>query len=318
MAVAQLGGSTIASYTYDALGRRIQKVANDQVERYVYNGKGQLLGERGATSRDYVWLGGIPVANVDTSNGVSTITYVTADQLNTPRVVSDSSGSTIWQLPYQGNPWGEMQPVSNGYTYNLRFHGQYFDVETGLQNNVNRDYDPAAGTYRQVDPIGYRGGQWSLYAYVGGNPLRYTDPSGLQEYDPAEEREEEIEPWASKLGPNMADPANQDVIRQELGECKAPWNKKPPIFIDPADVAGLRPAEIDSLARKLGLDAKGPDPMNGRGSYTDPDTGQQRILSHPDAEPPHAHVNDPSGQRLDIDGNPVPNESPNAHLPITK
>jgi YD repeat-containing protein len=105
MTVAQLGGNTIAYYTYDALGQRIQKVANSQTESYVYNEAGQVLAEYGVTNRDYIWMDGIPVANIDTSSGSSTMTYVTADQLGTPRAIADASGNTVWQLPYQGNPW---------------------------------------------------------------------------------------------------------------------------------------------------------------------------------------------------------------------
>ena len=86
--------------------------------------------------------------------------------------------------------------------------------------------------------------------------------------------------------------------------------------INPADVAGKTPAEIDALAKQNGLIPKGPDPMNGRGSYIDPVTGQQRILIHPGDEPPAVHVNDPSGGRLDINGNPVSPRSPGAHLPM--
>jgi RHS repeat-associated protein len=86
--------------------------------------------------------------------------------------------------------------------------------------------------------------------------------------------------------------------------------------IHPSEVAGKTPAEIDAIANEKGLIPKGPDPMNGRGSYVDPVTGEQRILSHPNADTPHAHVNDPSGTRLDINGNPVPPESPGAHIPI--
>jgi hypothetical protein len=86
--------------------------------------------------------------------------------------------------------------------------------------------------------------------------------------------------------------------------------------IAPSEVAGKTPAQIDARARQLGLTPRGPDPASGRGAYIDPQTGQQRILSHPNASPPHGHVNNPAGQRIDINGNLVPPESPAAHLPL--
>jgi RHS repeat-associated protein len=61
---------------------------------------------------------------------------------------------------------------------NLRFAGQYFDVESGLHQNYFRDYKPGAGRYIQRDPVGLRGGVNS-FVYVGGNPLKYIDPKGL-------------------------------------------------------------------------------------------------------------------------------------------
>ena len=178
MTVAQLAGSTVGTYTYNALGQRIQKVYSTDTERYDYSEDSQMLGEYGATNRDYVWMDGIPVANVDTQGSTSTVAYVTADQLNTPRAVANGSGNTIWQWAYQSNPWGELLPTSNGYTYNLRFPGQYFDSESGLSDNVNRTLDPSVGRYIQSDPIGLKGGM-STYAYVGGSPLSHRDPLGL-------------------------------------------------------------------------------------------------------------------------------------------
>jgi len=39
----------------------------------------------------------------------------------------------------------------------LRFPGQYYDAETGLNQNWNRDYDPLTGKYVESDPIGLQG-----------------------------------------------------------------------------------------------------------------------------------------------------------------
>jgi hypothetical protein len=82
--------------------------------------------------------------------------------------------------------------------------------------------------------------------------------------------------------------------------------------VKPSDVAGKSPEEIDQLAREKGLQPKGPDPKNGKGAYVDPVTGELRVLVHGD----HAHVNDATGNRLDINGNQVPSNSPEAHLPV--
>jgi hypothetical protein len=41
-------------------------------------------------------------------------------------------------------------------------------------------YDPKLGRFLQPDPIGYGAGM-NLYGYVGGDPVNFTDPSGLRE-----------------------------------------------------------------------------------------------------------------------------------------
>ncbi|USX10603.1 RHS repeat-associated core domain-containing protein [Paraburkholderia fungorum] len=44
----------------------------------------------------------------------------------------------------------------------------------------NRYYSPSIGRFISEDPIGYASGQANAYAYVGSNPVSYSDPSGLQ------------------------------------------------------------------------------------------------------------------------------------------
>jgi RHS repeat-associated protein len=74
-------------------------------------------------------------------------------------------------------------PTSTGYTYNLGLPGQYFDAETGLNYNDNRDFDASTGRYIESDPLGLNGGQWSVYVYSANSPLSLTDPMGLCEAD---------------------------------------------------------------------------------------------------------------------------------------
>ncbi|RUL70265.1 RHS repeat-associated core domain-containing protein [Dyella choica] len=178
MVLAQLNQSTVAAYTYNAVGQRVAKTANSSAERYNYGADSRLLSEYGATNREYVYLDDIPVANLDAQGTATSVAYVTGDELGTPRAIADGSGNTVWSWVYQGGAWGEQLPISNGYTYNLRFPGQYFDVETGSSYNLNRDYDPNSGRYIESDPIGLKGGI-TTYAYVGSNSLEFIDPFGL-------------------------------------------------------------------------------------------------------------------------------------------
>ena len=49
--------------------------------------------------------------------------------------------------------------------YNLRFPGQYYQAETGLNYNYFRDYDPQTPRFLESDPIALSGGI-NTYAWV--------------------------------------------------------------------------------------------------------------------------------------------------------
>ena len=63
-----------------------------------------------------------------------------------------------------------------GYT------GRQFDESTGLQNNLNRWYDPLTGRWISEDPIGFAAGDMNLYRYVANSPLDFVDPEGLNRW----------------------------------------------------------------------------------------------------------------------------------------
>ncbi|NHZ93938.1 hypothetical protein F2P45_33830, partial [Massilia sp. CCM 8733] len=163
----------------------------------------------------------------------------------------------------------------------IRFLGQYHDSETGLNYNRFRYYDADCGRYVSLDPIGLAGGTNS-YQYAP-NPSGWVDPFGLTK-----------------------------TCNCKSGDKDAAGSP----YIDPKDVAGKTPAQIEAVALAMGLQTKGPAPKAGRGAFVDPITGEQRVLVHPGGPHPHSHVNNPQGQRLDINGNVVAPESPAAHLPL--
>jgi RHS repeat-associated protein len=123
-----------------------------------------------------------PVTATIAANGSGElIYYINADQLNTPRVITDSDGNVVWR--WDGEPFGNTPPTAEVtgaglFVFNLRFPGQYYDAETNLAQNLFRDYDQSSGRYVESDPIGLRGGI-STYSYVGGNPFSDSDPKGL-------------------------------------------------------------------------------------------------------------------------------------------
>ena len=101
--------------------------------------------------------------------------FVHADHLGTPRRMTDTARAVVWD--HVTRPFGETVSLLGVFENNRRFPGQYFDSETDLHYNYFRDYDPALGRYVQSDPIGLDGGL-NTYAYVGGNPIKLTDPTG--------------------------------------------------------------------------------------------------------------------------------------------
>ena len=109
------------------------------------------------------------------------------DHLGSPQRLTDAEGKTSWSASFEsfGRGYADTSagttptvtsstPTAN----NHRFPGQFFDAETGLAQNLMRDYESAVGRYLQIDPIGLAGGA-NNFAYALASPLYRIDPKGL-------------------------------------------------------------------------------------------------------------------------------------------
>jgi len=177
----------IATYAYDAFGRRIAKTVHGSTTYYIYSGNQLIaeLDESGEMVKAYGWdlndeSNSPPLWQAEVTDGrLDTAEYHTLinDHLGTPQMAVNDEGDVTWRAVSES--FGKTIPhQQNQITMNLRFPGQYYDEETGTHYNYFRDYNPVAGRYIQKDPIGLWGGI-NEYGYVHGNPLKYTDPKGL-------------------------------------------------------------------------------------------------------------------------------------------
>jgi RHS repeat-associated protein len=141
-----------------------------------YDQRGQLIAESdgaGSVTTEYVYLNGAPLAKFE---GAS-VYYYSTDHLSTPQKMTDGTGAVVWAADYK--PFGEATITVSTITNNLRFPGQYYDAETGLNYNYYRDYSSQLDRYVEADPIGIKKGKNHLFVYARNNTLRYADPLGL-------------------------------------------------------------------------------------------------------------------------------------------
>jgi RHS repeat-associated protein len=159
------------AYYVNPEGQRLRKSGAAGTSYFAPDRGGAMLAEYGSGGWiDYVWLNGRLIGRVAGGQRYA----IHDDQVGRPEAVTDGSGAVVWRA----QNFAFTQNVTNaGITLNLGFPGQYYDAETSAWNNGFRDYKSGLGRYVESDPVGLRGGV-NTYAYVGGNPLSNTDPTG--------------------------------------------------------------------------------------------------------------------------------------------
>ncbi len=213
-------------YRYDPLGRRTHKILwrygekDPETIRFDWEGL-QLAGEQSDREPDhyvqYVYTEGSyePLARVDSVFDDCEIYWYHTELNGLPERVTDADGQTVWRGQF--STWGETERELSVPQWqvpqNLRFQGQYLDRESGLHYNLFRYYDPVAGRYAQMDPIGLAGGL-NTYSYVG-DPLTWVDPWGLEPCIHFNKTHKDSLPKPKGMGPNGGRLQSHHGLQQE-------------------------------------------------------------------------------------------------------
>nr|WP_256460983.1 RHS repeat-associated core domain-containing protein [Comamonas sp. B21-038] len=190
-------------YRYDPMGRRISKTINIvggevKTTYYVY-GESGLMGElddRGLMQKAYgfnpmsaernSWSTD-PIWQAEAKNPQDGILkmreddvylhFIHTNNIGLPIIAFDEKGAVSWQGVSEG--FGFVSVLeSSDIEMNLRYPGQYFDVESNLHYNFNRYYSPATGRYLEWDPLGLEAGV-NQFVYAMAQPINLIDSYGL-------------------------------------------------------------------------------------------------------------------------------------------
>ncbi len=178
--------TTVLTFTYDYMSRRVSKVVNGQATQFKYQGWAMFEEATSSTTNSYVY--GLDLSG--SQQGAGTIGGILAGNFNGAMAfyaydangnVTDLVGTNgAFLAQYQFDPYGNTISKTGALAdvNPFRFSTKYLDSETGLMYYGHRFYNPEIGRFPSRDPIAELGGA-NLYAGMLNDPINAADPVGL-------------------------------------------------------------------------------------------------------------------------------------------
>ncbi|WP_259295230.1 polymorphic toxin type 37 domain-containing protein, partial [Paraburkholderia sp. DHOC27] len=182
--LAQISGTVSASFVYDMDGRRGDQTVNGHRTQSFWIGD-----ELSFTIPDNDWAHRMRLFSPYPESGLDELTFrrigddasgdrfILRDANNNVIALTDANQQSQTQYTYQ--PYGATTRTGAVDVNTQQYTGRENDP-TGLYYYRNRYYDPVTSRFISEDPVGWASGQSNAYAYVGGDPVSLSDPSGLQ------------------------------------------------------------------------------------------------------------------------------------------
>jgi RHS repeat-associated protein len=185
------GTSTLETFAYDGLGRRIVADVGGTTTVLFYSAAGQVLEESsgGEYTNRYVWspvyVNALVLRDSIVEVGPALRLWVIQDANWNVVALVNASGSVVERFDY--TPFGSvtaLNPVGGAYTgtnYNWAYlwQGGRLDSVTGNYRFGLRDYSPVLMRWTTNDPIGLWGGDPDTYRAEGNDVTNAVDPNGL-------------------------------------------------------------------------------------------------------------------------------------------
>jgi RHS repeat-associated protein len=178
------GANEIASFQYDAQGRRTGKTIGSVTTGFLYDGQ-DIVQELQGTSRTdpvtaHLLNGGLDEVFLRLEGNVGANQHSVLSDAHSTIMLLNATQSKVVGYTYE--PYGvTIADATHGNT--RQYTGRENDNpsnDQGLYFYRARYYMPGIGRFISEDPIGWASGQTNNYAYVGGDPINFTDPLGLE------------------------------------------------------------------------------------------------------------------------------------------
>jgi RHS repeat-associated protein len=170
--VGLTGGAT-GSYAYDGFGRRRAKTTGGTLG-FLYDGA-NVVQELSASTPSANLLSGLAIDETLIRTDATSATALLTDALGSTLALANMAGSVETQFTYE--PFGATSASGAASANRMQFTGRENDGG-GLHYYRARYYSSRLQRFLSEDPIRFAGGV-NLYEYVGSNPVKFTDPSGL-------------------------------------------------------------------------------------------------------------------------------------------